>query len=62
MDGFVGVRSGSVLNDIFAFDLEEDVVGSERAHGLLDVIDQGERARDGWDWCGWNVGARIWLL
>jgi len=59
MDGFVGVRSGSVLNDVFAFDLEKDVVGSERAHGLLDVTDRGGRARDGWDWCGWNVGARI---
>jgi len=39
MDGFVSVRSGSVLNDVFTLDLEEDVVGSERAHGLLGVTD-----------------------
>jgi len=66
VDGFIGVGSGHSLDDVFTFDLEEDVVGCERSHGLFDVSGCRGRVSDWrhwWDWCvGGFSGLFSWFL
>lgn len=58
VDGFISVGSGGGLDDVFAFDLEEDVVGCKWSHGLFDVSGccRSGRVGDWWHWWDWCVG------